>query len=270
MSRTESESGRAAAPALLAPRLSPVTLIVAGALIVAASLAWAWLLSSPMYEPAAGMSKMGGMAVPRAPFSAGYLVPAFTMWSIMMIAMMVPSAAPMILLHARVDRSPSPSARLAHALLFGAGYVLVWTAFSAAAAVTQAGLITEGAFSGATLSLGSRGIAAVLLFAAALYELTAAKRVCLTKCQSPLLFFYRHWRPGGGGAFRLGIVHGAYCLGCCWALMLLLFVGGVMNLAWVALLGILVIGEKLAPARWYAEIWVAIALTAGATILLIR
>ncbi|HUG44999.1 MAG TPA: DUF2182 domain-containing protein, partial [Sphingomicrobium sp.] len=92
---------------------------------------------------------------------------------------------------------------------------------------------------------------------------------CLDKCQSPLLFILRHWKPGAAGAIRLGLAHGIYCLGCCWALMLLLFVGGVMNLAWIAFLGILVMGEKFAPAHWRCERYVAAAFAIAAVVLLL-
>jgi predicted metal-binding membrane protein len=252
-------------PAPFARRISATTIIVAVALVLAVALAWAWLLSSPMR----GGGGMGGMTMPPNAFSAAYLLPAVAMWSIMMVAMMVPSAAPMILLHARVDRTPSTSARLGHTLLFGLAYVLVWTGFSLVAASAQAALVTSGVISAAALAVGTRGLAAVLLIAAALYELTTAKRLCLDQCQSPLLFFYRHFRPGAAGALRLGIVHGLFCLGCCWALMLLLFVGGVMNLAWVALLGIVVLGQKLAPRRWGISRFTAAALAAAALAILL-
>ena len=115
-----------------------------------------------------------------------------------------------------------------------------------------------------TLAIGDRTIAAALLLVAATYELTAAKRLCLDKCQSPLLFMLKHFKPGAAGALRLGLVHGLYCLGCCWVLMLLLFVGGVMNLAWVALLGIVVLGEKFARPNWHAERYLAGALAIAA------
>ena len=210
------------------------------------------------------------MATPQNPFSLAYLIRTFAMWSIMMVAMMVPSASPMILLHARVSRAPSASARLRQTLLFAFAYLLVWTGFSFAAAIAQAVLVARGAVSAAALSIGPRRVAAALLIGAGLYELTAAKRLCLAKCTAPLVFFYRYWRPGAAGAFRLGTIHGLYCLGCCWALMLLLFVGGVMNLAWVALLGIVVLGQKLAPARWPTSLWTAaiLALAASGVLLL--
>jgi predicted metal-binding membrane protein len=254
VSSTDPGDGAAAAPQLRS-FFSPEILIVAAALALAALLAWAWLLNTPAHAI--------GMPGPE-PLSAEYLLPAFAMWAIMMVAMMVPSAAPMFLLHARIDRTPEPARRRLNSLLFVSAYVLVWSAFSAAAAVAQALLVNSGAVSAASLAIGSKVLAAALLLLAAGYELTAAKKACLGKCQAPMLFVLNHWRPGTAGAFRLGLLHGLYCLGCCWALMLLLFVGGVMNLAWVALLGIVVIGEKLAPPSWNANLFAALALILGA------
>lgn len=256
--------GRSALATPVRSLLSRDSLIVAAALGAAAILAWAWLLRSPM----AGASDMSAMAMAVEPLSAAYLFPAFAMWAIMMVAMMIPSAAPMILLHARIDKAPTQRLRSLHSLLFALAYVLVWTGYSAAAAVAQALLVAAGAVSAMALTIGSEAVAAAVLLAAAAYELTAAKRLCLDKCQSPMLFILHRWKPGAAGAFRLGASHGLYCLGCCWVLMLLLFVGGVMNLAWVALLGIVVLGEKLAPPHWHAERYVAGALAIAAAVLL--
>jgi predicted metal-binding membrane protein len=149
-----------------------------------------------------------------APLSAEYLLPAFAMWAIMMIAMMVPSAAPMILLYGRVDKAPARRAKTVHALLFTLSYFVVWMAFSAAAALAQALLVRSGAVSAMALSIGGRALAAGVLVLAAAYELTAAKRLCLDKCQAPMLFILSHWKPGAGGALRLGLRHGLYCF-CC-------------------------------------------------------
>ena len=213
--------------------------------------------------------EMGGMAMPAEPLSASYLIPAFTMWAIMMVAMMVPSAAPMILLRARIDKAPTGRERNLNSLLFVLAYLLVWAGFSAAAALAQALLVKAGLVSDMALIIGDRGIAAALLLLAAVYELSAAKRLCLDKCQSPILFIMRHHKPGPAGALNLGVTHGLFCVGCCWALMLLLFVGGVMNLAWVAVLAIVVIGEKLAPPSWKAHRFLAAALAAGAAAILL-
>ncbi|HEX7877113.1 MAG TPA: DUF2182 domain-containing protein [Sphingobium sp.] len=258
--------------------LSRNSLIVGLALLLLAAFAWGWLWFAPGGGQAtgdmAGMDMagmdMGAMAMPADPWTTAYLMTAFAMWSIMMVAMMAPSAAPMILLHARIDRSESEAARLFHSALFIAAYLLVWTAFAAAAVGAQALLLDGGLLSAATLSIGSPAIIAAMLLLAAAYELTPAKGRCLENCQSPLIFIHRHWKPGADGAFRLGIRHGLYCVGCCWALMLLLFVGGVMNLAWIALLAIVATLEKVASPRWKAHRWVAALLLLAAVLVALR
>jgi predicted metal-binding membrane protein len=247
--------GAATAPQVR-PLFSREILIVFAALALAALLAWGWLLRSASGD-------MVAMVTPQA-MSIAYLLAAFAMWAIMMVAMMVPSAAPMFLLHARIDRTATAAGRRLNSLLVVSAYVLVWSGFSAVAAFAQALLVRSGAVSAASLALGSRTVAAALLLVAAAYELTAAKSLCLDRCQAPMLFVLNHWKPGAAGAFRLGLLHGLYCLGCCWALMLLLFVGGIMNLAWVALLGIMVLGEKLAPPAWHINLFAALALIVGA------
>jgi predicted metal-binding membrane protein len=261
-----SAAGAPGTPPLLRRALSRDSLIVAIALALASALAWAWLMSAPM--AGGGEGDMAEMAMPVRPWSAGYLLSAFAMWTIMMVAMMLPSAAPMILLHARIDRG-SESQRRIQSLLFVSAYVLVWTVFAATAAAAQALLVWAGTISSMHLTVGEPAIVAALLIAAAAYELTTAKRLCLDKCRSPLQFVMRYWKPGAAGAFRLGTVHGLFCVGCCWALMLLLFAGGVMNLAWVAILGVIVIGEKLAPPAWHAHRWIASLLIVGAAAVLL-
>ena len=262
MSSTSS-AGHGGAPLPLRRILSRHALIVALSIAFACALAWAWLLAN------ANGGDMGAMGMPTDPWSAGYLLPAILMWAIMMIAMMLPSAAPMILLNARLDRSPSEGERAANSFAFAAAYLLVWIVFSAIAAIAQASLIAVGRISAMDLAVGDPMVAAALLAAAAAYELTSAKRLCLEKCQSPLHFVLRHRRPGARGAFRFGVLHGLFCLGCCWALMLLLFVGGVMNLAWIAALGAIVIAEKWTPPRWKAHRWIALLLLVGAALLAI-
>ena len=220
--------------------------IVAAALAAAVLLAWVWLwLAPPGAADMAGMAMMP--ATPVEPWRAAYLAAAFAMWTLMMVAMMLPSAAPMILLYSRFARKavPSPFAYLAAFVL---AYLAVWTLFSALAATAQAGLVAAGLVPAMTLALGNVRLAGALLLLAGLYQLSPLKRACLDQCRSPLSFIMRHSRPGPRGAWRLGLIHGLYCLGCCWALMALLFVGGVMNLAWIAALAILVLAEKVAPA----------------------
>jgi predicted metal-binding membrane protein len=224
--------------------------IVAGVLALACALAWAWLFAQarPMSAMASmpGMGSTAGMAA--AAVTPAHVASAFVMWALMMVAMMLPSAAPMILTYARfAGGTKAQGAALAPTLLFAAVYVAVWAGFSAIAAATQAGLVETGAISATRLALGDRRIAGALLVAAGLYQLTPIKRACLGQCQTPLGFIMQRWRPGWRGALRLGFAHALVCVGCCWALMALLFVGGVMSLAWVAALALIVLIEKVAP-----------------------
>jgi predicted metal-binding membrane protein len=191
------------------------------------------------------------------------------MWSIMMVAMMLPSAAPMILLYGRIDRTPDARRRLLHTAIFSLTYLLVWTGFAVVATLAQAVLIEVGLVSSANLALGDRTVAAAMLAGVAIYQLSPVKKACLDQCRSPIHFILRLWSPGITGAIRLGLAHGVYCLGCCWGLMLLLFIAGVMNLAWIALIAALVLAEKLAPPAWRANWLIAGALLAGAGALLL-
>lgn len=199
---------------------------------------------STMAMPASGM---GSMPVAWSP---GYWALVIAMWWTMMIAMMAPSAAPAILLHARVQRHAQAQGRTDHAAaangMFAAGYFLVWLAFSVAATALQLLLQHNGMLS---TMMGSQvqWLSGSLLLLTGLYQLSPLKNTCLSHCRSPAHFLSRHWRPGLPGAVRLGTLHGTYCIGCCWMLMALLFVGGVMNLAWIAALTLLVLAEKQAP-----------------------
>jgi predicted metal-binding membrane protein len=163
------------------------------------------------------------------------------MWWLMMLAMMLPSATPAILLYARVRKARSGDAAIAQTWVFMAGYLAVWLLFSIAAALFQS-LVAQS-----SMTLQSGGAQIAVLFLAGLYQLSPFKSACIGQCRSPGQFISRHWRPGLAGAVRLGVLHGAYCVGCCWMLMMLLFVGGVMSLLWVIGLTILVAGEKLLP-----------------------
>jgi predicted metal-binding membrane protein len=182
------------------------------------------------------------------------------MWWVMMIAMMTPSAAPLVLLYARVAHGRAAGDRAAGASLaptafLVAGYLSMWLIFSIAAAAVQELLQPAGLISGMMLWSKSAVLSATVLAAAGLYQLSPMKRACLVQCRAPVQFLVHHWRPGRMGAMRLGMQHGAYCVGCCWLLMALLFVGGVMNLLWIAALTLFVLVEKLAPSgaaigRW--------------------
>jgi predicted metal-binding membrane protein len=177
-------------------------------------------------------------------WSVAETVAIFSMWAVMMAAMMLPSALPMIVAFAQMGARSRERARVG---MFVAAYLLVWSLFSIAAAVLQWLLQRAGWVDPMILST-SAALDAVLLLIAGAYQFTPLKRVCLATCRSPFGFLLGEWKPGMAGAFRMGVRHGLLCAGCCWALMALLFVGGVMNLAWVAALSIVVAVEKLAPA----------------------
>lgn len=170
-----------------------------------------------------------------------------TMWWVMMVAMMLPSAAPAILLYARVRSSRGDGAGIAPPWLFLAGYLITWLGFSLAAAAAQLELVRSDWIGAMDLRVSAPALVGGALMAAGAYQLSPWKNACLRSCRSPAQFFTLHWRPGPSGALRLGLLHGAVCVGCCWLLMILLFVGGVMNLAWIAALSIAVAVEKMAP-----------------------
>ena len=187
------------------------------------------------------------------PWSTADFVFMFVMWAIMMVGMMLPSAAPMTLLYAgmvrKAERQGTPMAPIA---VFVSGYLAMWGLFSVGATLVQWGL-HEAAMLSPMMVAKSRVFGAGLLIVAGMYQLTPWKTVCLDHCRSPAHFIAEHWRPGARGAFRLGLHHGAFCLGCCWALMGLLFVGGVMNVLWIAAITIFVFLEKLLPVGLWAN-----------------
>ena len=245
--------------------------VTAVGLAVLCLLAWTYLLSGaglgmdpwrmttvslfPYKASPPVMMDMGGMDMaPTAPaWTPLRWVLTAGMWSSMMVAMMAPSAAPAVLLYARVRRQEAARnpGSVAPSGAFLAGYLLAWVGFSLLATTLHWGLERTQLMSSEGLASQSRWLSAGVLAAAGLYQLSPVKALCLTRCRSPAAFISRHWRPGLGGAVRLGALHGAYCVGCCWLLMALLFVGGVMNLAWIAILTLLVIAEKLLPGgRW--------------------
>jgi len=171
----------------------------------------------------------------------------FVMWVVMMIGMMVPSAAPTALLYAAVARKArGQGSPVAPTLVFVVGYVVAWTLFSVVATLGQWSL-ERAALLSPMLASSSAWLSALLLVATGVYQLTPAKRACLDHCRSPVRFMADHWHPGAVGALRMGAIHGFFCLGCCWFLMALLFVGGVMDLLWIAGLTIFVLLEKLLP-----------------------
>jgi len=184
---------------------------------------------------------------PWKPIEFGYV---FAMWVVMMIGMMAPSVAPMILIYARVGRQAAMEGKpFAASGWFAAGYLLAWTTFSLVATSAQWTLERAALLTPMMATTGAI-FGGFALIAAGLYQWTPLKDVCLRQCQGPLLFIQRHggFRRDAGGSILLGVRHGAYCVGCCWALMVLLFIGGVMNVLWIAVLSILVLIEKITPA----------------------
>jgi predicted metal-binding membrane protein len=211
-------------------------------------LAWLYLL-----RMAKGMAEMEahaamGMAMPQMQtWGMADLGLLFLMWAVMMVAMMVPSAAPMIMLVAAVDRRrPDRPRPLARTGIFVLGYLTVWVAYSALAASAQWGLHAAALLSPAMVST-SGYLGGAILIAAGIYQWTPLKRICLTSCRSPMAFLMSEWRDGSAGAWVMGLRHGLYCVGCCWVLMALLFVAGVMNLAWVAVISAFALVERIGP-----------------------
>jgi predicted metal-binding membrane protein len=214
-------------------------------LILFPVVSWAWIiaLARDMYGPMTGASAW--MMTPR--WDARHVLLLWLMWAVMMAGMMLPSASPMLLMYGVAARRQAPGAAAGRQIYaLASGYLAVWALFSVAATAAQFILSTQFALS-PMMTLTSPRAGALLLLAAGVYQLTPLKRVCLQKCQSPFAFLVHHWRAGASGASRMGFEQGVHCLGCCWALMLLLFVGGVMNLTVIAALTAFVAFEKLSP-----------------------
>jgi predicted metal-binding membrane protein len=223
-------------------------------LIVVPLISWTWIvvMARDMYGPMTGSSAWMMTGVWDAP----HLALLWAMWAVMMVGMMLPSASPMLLLYGAVARRSaaggSNPSRQIYAL--AAGYLVAWALFSLGATALQR-LLSRHLFVSSMMEVTSPRVGATLLLIAGAYQLTPIKSTCLRTCQSPLGFLMSRWRTGPAGAFRMGLEHGAFCVGCCWALMLLLFVGGVMNLAVIAALTAFVAIEKLAAfGVWGARI----------------
>ena len=209
-------------------------------------VAWAYTIALARHGAAHGPADLL-LGVQARPWTASELGTTFVMWGVMMVAMMAPMAAPMLLALARIGRAqPDASGPLLPATGFLLGYLGIWTGFSLAATLAQWHL-HELALVSAQGASRDPVFAGALLLGAGAFQLTPLKQACLTRCRSPLLFLMSAWRPGAWGGLRMGILHGGFCLGCCWALMALMFVGGTMNLLWCAGLMLLMLAEKLLP-----------------------
>jgi predicted metal-binding membrane protein len=222
-------------------------IVVLSGLAVITTLSWAYVSS---LAPAMRNMDVGAqMSMPRMQaWGITDFGLTFGMWAVMMVAMMTPSAAPMILMFAGVNRRRrEQQASYVSTSVFLAGYLVVWATFSVLATAAQWGLHTVSLLS-PMMAITSPLLGGVLLLAAGVYQWTPLKHACLSKCRSPLGFVLNEWREGGWGALLMGLKHGAYCTGCCWSLMALLLVAGVMNLLWVAAIAGFVLLEKVAPA----------------------
>lgn len=226
----------------VAGKLSRDRVVIASCILLLTLLAWVYLFR--LDHEMSVMESMARMGMPMdMPWTTRDFLLTFAMWSVMMVGMMAPTAMPVLLLFAQMRKDhKQPLA----ATVFGLGHVTIWIGFSAIAASLQWALHRVTLLSSGMV-VTSPYIAGIILIGAGIYQLTPVKAKCLTKCQSPLGFLMSNWREGSRGAFVLGTRHGAYCLGCCWALMLVLFVVGVMNLAWVAVLTVFIFIEKFGP-----------------------
>ena len=231
-------------------------LIVVAGLVLITALAWWWVAIGA----GTGMSVLAMTTWQFPPpvrpsmietWTPGYALVKFFMWWIMMIAMMTPSASPMVLLYGRAYRHEQRQGKLAPGIvptfIFVLGYLLAWGVFSAIATGLQWGLERAGLIHQMLMWSINPLFSAAILIVAGLYQLTPLKTACLKHCRSPAQFLSQNFRPGVAGAARLGWKHGLYCLGCCWFLMALLFAGGIMNLVWIAGLAVFVLIEKVAP-----------------------
>ena len=218
-------------------------------------VAWWYLFHTRAAMPGMDMPgmDMSGMDMPgmamagTQEWGATAILLLFVMWAVMMVAMMVPSAAPMVLAFLGVNQRRQAAGRpFVPAGIFVAGYLAIWTGYSAVATLAQWGLHKAALLSPA-MTATSPFLSGSLLIAAGIFQWTPLKRLCLKGCRSPLLFLMSEWRDGNAGAFIMGLRHGSYCVGCCWVLMALLFVAGVMNLLGVAVIAIFVMAEKSLP-----------------------
>jgi predicted metal-binding membrane protein len=223
-------------------------LIIGGCVAAMAILAWLYLFHTKTAMPGMGMAGMDmpGMVMPGLQvWGPSTVLLLFVMWAVMMVAMMLPSATPMLLAFLTVNKQRQAAARpYVPVSIFLFGYLAVWTGFSAVATLAEWGL-HQAALLSPAMAATSPTLNGGLLIAAGVFQWTPLKSACLKGCRSPLTFLMSEWREGAAGAFIMGLRHGAFCVGCCWVLMALLFVAGVMNLFWVAVIALFVMAEKI-------------------------
>jgi len=212
----------------------------------------------------------GVALMPEGAWGAGGFALVALMWAAMVFAMMLPSAGPMILTYAEIaETAANKGERIVSSLVIGAGYAAVWLGFAALAAIAQFAF-TRLALIDASMASASALFSGWIFIAAGVYQFSALKHACLTQCQRPFPFFFAHWQTTPRGVFRLGLQQGLYCLGCCWAIMAVMFAVGVMNIVWMAALGVLMTIEKMLSGRRFSYalgvvmIVIGVALVAGA------
>ena len=248
-------------------------LLLSASLCGIALLAWAYTIYEAHRMNATGVCecmrmKMSGPELSSWPTTT--LLPLFLMWAVMMIAMMLPSALRMILTFAAVAHNRQKLGRpFVPTSIFILGYIAVWSAFSLLAAVGQ-WVLHRHALLSASMASTSAWLGGTLLLGAGIFQFTPLKQACLTHCRGPLEFIMTRWREGYSGAFRMGLEHGVFCTGCCWALMALLFVAGVMNILWIAALTLLVCMEKMLAPRTQVRVTTALLLAAWGVFVILR
>jgi len=221
------------------------TLAITASLVGVTALCWGYLVA--MARGMCAPASMHMVALQIRHWSAGYAWMMASMWIVMMVGMMLPSVLPTVLIYAAVaNKAAREGTPVASAHMFVLGYVVVWIGFSLLATAAQWQLDRFALLSPMMVS-NSLVLGAAILVFAGVYQLLPIKNQCLKHCRGPIQFIAEHWKSGAAGAFRMGLEHGTFCLGCCWVLMLLLFVGGVMNLVWIAAITVFVLLEKVMP-----------------------
>jgi predicted metal-binding membrane protein len=249
------------------PRRDRIAILAALAGVTA--LAWLYLIVLSVRMPEMGCSDPSAMLRIRPWTGLDFLL-MFVMWAVMMVGMMLPSATPTALVYAAVVRKAARQGTpLAPTIVFVAGYLMIWCLFSAGATLAQWAL-DRAALLSPMMVASSPALGAALLIGAGVYQLTPVKDRCLRHCRSPVFFIAERWRPGAWGALRMGAEHGAFCLGCCWVLMGLLFFGGVMNLLWIAAITIFVLAEKALPSGAGAGRLAGVAMILAGVAILVR
>jgi len=242
--------------------------VVAASLVAVVAVSWLYLWRDAASMSRVGMADLPVSAMPH-PSGATAFALTFVMWAVMMVGMMLPSAAPTILLYGTLVRKNGERGMVLPGVwVFTSGYLAVWTAFSLLATAMQVGLDRASLLT-PMMASASAGMSAAILVAAGIYQWLPFKQTCLRNCRNPLRFLVARWRPGTRGAFLMGAENGAYCIGCCWLLMLLLFIAGVMNLLWVALIAAFVFVEKLLPAGRLTSAVAGLAMVVSGAALLI-